>query len=134
MTAVLVDTRILLWALYEPDRLAESTRDLLADPDQEVWFSAASIWEIAIKFGLSRPDFTANPYEVRAEALRLGFRELEINGLHAAQVIALPRLHTDPFDRLLVAQTTATGLTLLTADSQVAAYPGPVQFVAVAHR
>jgi PIN domain nuclease of toxin-antitoxin system len=125
--AFLLDTHILLWALYDPARLSAQARDLLEDPEQEVWFSAATIWEVAIKFGLDRPDFTANPYEVRAEALHLGFRELAVDGLHASLVTALPRLHADPFDRLLVAQATATGLTLLTADSQVAAYPGPIQ-------
>ncbi len=95
----------------------------------EVWFSAATIWEVSITFALSRPDFTANPYDVRAEALRLGFRELAVDGLHAAQATALPHLHSDPFDRLLVAQATATGLTLMTADSQVIAYPGPIEGV-----
>lgn len=127
--AVLVDTHVLLWALYDPARLSDEVRDLLEDPDEEVWFSAATIWEVSIKFSLSRPDFTANPYDVRAEALRLGFRELVVDGLHAAQVTALPLLHSDPFDRLLVAQATATGLTLMTADFQVTAYPGPIQGV-----
>lgn len=125
--SVLLDTHVLLWALYDPARLADQVRDLLEDPEEEVWFSAATIWEVSIKFSLSRPDFTANPYEVRAEALRLGFRELVVDGLHAAQVTALPHLHSDPFDRLLVAQATATGLTLLTADAHVIAYPGPIQ-------
>ena len=124
---VLLDTHVLLWALYEPARLTPSTRDLLEDPDEEVWFSAATIWEVSIKYSLGKPEFTANPYEVRAEALRLGFRELPVDGLQAAQVIALPRLHADPFDRLLVAQATATGFTLLTADAQIIAYPGPIK-------
>jgi PIN domain nuclease of toxin-antitoxin system len=127
MMAVLLDTHVLLWALYDPARLSDRMRALLEDPDEEVWFSAATIWEVSIKFGLDRPDFTADPYEVRAEALRLGFVELAVDGLHAAQVTALPRLHNDPFDRLLVAQATATGLTLVTADAVVATYPGPIQ-------
>jgi PIN domain nuclease of toxin-antitoxin system len=125
--AVLLDTHILLWALYEPARLSDGVRGLLQDPGEEVWYSAATIWEVAIKFGLDRPDFTANPYDVRAEAQRLGFRELTIDGQHAAQVTALPRLHADPFDRILIAQATATGLTLITTDTQIADYPGPIQ-------
>ncbi|MDR1264312.1 MAG: type II toxin-antitoxin system VapC family toxin [Propionibacteriaceae bacterium] len=125
----LLDTHILLWALYDPDRLGAATRARLQDPATAVWFSAASIWEVAIKFGLGRPDFTASPFEVRAEALAIGFRELAVDGLQAAQVTALPHLHADPFDRLLVAQAAATGLTLLTHNPQVAAYPGPVEQV-----
>jgi PIN domain nuclease of toxin-antitoxin system len=123
----LLDTHVLLWALYEPERLPASTVALLEDPASDVWISAASIWEIAIKASLNRADFTASPFEARAEALALGFRELAVDGLHAAQVTTLPRLHADPFDRLLVAQATATGHTLLTVDAWVVQYPGPIE-------
>ncbi|MDR1295548.1 MAG: type II toxin-antitoxin system VapC family toxin [Bifidobacteriaceae bacterium] len=125
--AYLLDTHVLLFAMYSPERLSARTVALLEDPAQAVWFSAASIWEIAIKSSLGRPDFTASPFAVRDEALALGFRELPVEAIHAAQVTALPPLHRDPFDRLLVAQATATGHTLLSTDRQVQQYPGPVE-------
>ena len=125
----LLDTQLVLWSVAFPDRLPAAGRRLIEDPTAGFWFSAASIWEIAIKFGLHRPDFTANPDTVRAEALAIGFRELSLDGNQAAKVAYLPAFHRDPFDRLLVAQATVTGLTLLTHDRQVAAYPGPIQYV-----
>jgi PIN domain nuclease of toxin-antitoxin system len=127
MSSYLLDTHILLYAMYEPERLSAETAAFLKDPTQDVWFSAASIWEVAIKSSLGRPDFTANPFAVRDEALALGFHELPVEAIHAAQVTALPALHRDPFDRLLVAQATATGHILVTADRQVQQYPGPVR-------
>ncbi|MDR3360717.1 MAG: type II toxin-antitoxin system VapC family toxin [Bifidobacteriaceae bacterium] len=125
--AYLIDTHVLLFALYEPERLTPKARDLLEDPDREIWFSAVSIWEVAIKSALGRDDFTASPHRVIDEALALGFRELGVTSLHAAGVVALPPLHADPFDRLLVAQAVATGHTLLTSDAWVARYPGPIE-------
>ena len=129
MIGILLDTHVLLWALYEPQRLKSYAKKTLEDPQREVWFSAASIWEVAIKQSLARPDFTASPFDVRNEALRIGFQELGITGLHAAQVTALPKLHNDPFDRLLVAQAQSTGLTLWTSDPWVTQYPGPIDAI-----
>ncbi|MDR2896060.1 MAG: type II toxin-antitoxin system VapC family toxin [Propionibacteriaceae bacterium] len=126
--SALLDTHILLWALLEPEHLADSIRQELETAD-EVWFSAVSIWEVAIKQSLGRPDFTANPYDVRTEALAIGFRELLIDGLQAAAVSALPRLHSDPFDRLLVAQAQTTGRTLWSHDPWVIQYAGPIRAV-----
>ncbi len=127
--AILLDTHILLWALYEPTLLSNECRTRLEDSDSQIWFSAASIWEIAIKQSLGRSDFTASPYDVRTEAIHLGFQELQIDGLHASQITSLPPLHADPFDRLLVAQAQATGLTLWSRDNWVIQYPGPIEAV-----
>jgi len=127
--AILLDTHILLWALYEPERLPERVRTALENPDTDVWFSAVSIWEVAIKQSLGRSDFTVSPHEVRAEALRLGFREAVVDGLQAAHVAALPPLHADPFDRLLVAQAQVSGRLLWSHDPWVTQYPGPVEAV-----
>ena len=129
MIGILLDTHVLLWALYEPQRLTRHARTTLEDPKRDIWFSAANIWEVAIKQSLGRPDFTASPFDVRNEALRIGFQELAVNGLHAAQVTTLPRLHNDPFDRLLVAQAQSTGLTLWTCDPMVTQYPGPIDAI-----
>jgi len=92
-------------------------------------FSAASIWEVAIKAGLNRPDFTVNSGLLRQGLLANGYAEVVVTGAQAALVSALPPIHRDPFDRLLVAQALAEGMLLLTADVVVARYPGPVRLV-----
>jgi PIN domain nuclease of toxin-antitoxin system len=126
---LLLDTQLLLWAVAEPARLKLATRRLLDDAAQTLVFSAASIWEIAIKASLGRDDFTADPRVLRRALLDNGYLELAISGAHAAAVLDLPTLHRDPFDRLLVAQAQVEGITLLTADATVARYPGPIRRV-----
>lgn len=125
----LLDTQLLLWAAAEPQRLSASARALFDDADNVLVFSAASIWEIAIKSSLGRADFSIDPRVFRRALLDNGYHELPIDGAHAAAVIDLPPLHRDPFDRLLVAQSRMEGITLLTADEQVARYPGPTRLV-----
>lgn len=124
---LLLDTQLLLWAAGKPDRLSPAGRRLLSDRSNELYFSAASIWEISIKNSLGRDDFRADPHVLRRGLLDNEYRELPITGQHAAQVASLPALHKDPFDRMLVAQALAEGITLLTTDSQVARYKGPVR-------
>jgi PIN domain nuclease of toxin-antitoxin system len=127
--STLLDTHILLWALTEPDRLPADARTELENPSLDAWFSAVSIWEIAIKSSGPRADFTVDPQVVRRELLDLGFIELAVTGAHAAAVATLPPIHRDPFDRLLVAQATLEGLPLVTHDATVARYPGPIRLV-----
>jgi PIN domain nuclease of toxin-antitoxin system len=93
------------------------------------YVSAASVWEVAIKRGLGRSDFQADPRLLRRGLLDNGYTELPILSDHVVAIEALPLIHKDLFDRLLVAQATVEGITLLTADSIVAEYPGPVRFV-----
>ncbi len=126
---LLLDTHLLLWAAGLPERLSEQARALLGDPDNTLLFSAASLWEISIKHGLGRADFSVDPRLLRRGLLDNGYEELPVTGLHAVSLAALPPLHRDPFDRMLVAQASAEGVLLLTSDSQVAAYPGPVRRV-----
>lgn len=97
--------------------------------EHELLFSAASIWEIAIKRGLGRSDFRVDPALLRRGLLENGYDELPINGRHALGVNRLPDLHRDPFDRMLVAQAVEEGVLLLTSDAQVARYPGPIRRV-----
>ncbi len=92
-------------------------------------FSAASLWEITIKRGLGREDFEVDPHIFRRALLDNGYDELAITSEHAVAVDGLPEIHRDPFDRILVAQATAEGITLLTSDATVAQYPGPVRKV-----
>ena len=119
---VLLDTHILLWSLLEPARLAPSHKEMLESPEHEVFFSAATIWEIAIKRALNRPDFDAEPEVVRAAGLATGFHEIPITGCHAATVRHLPDHHRDPFDRLLIAQARTEPMRLLSSDPLIRWY------------
>ena len=126
---LLLDTHLLLWAAMQPDRLSPTALELLNHPDNELLFSAASLWEIAIKSGLGRSDFQMEPRVLRRGLLDNGYDELAITSEHAVAVDTLPPIHKDPFDRLLVAQAQVEGITLLTSDPWVAKYPGPVRAV-----
>lgn len=126
---LLLDTHLLLWAAGQSNRLSSTARKLIAAPDNELLFSAASIWEVVIKRGLGRSDFQADPRLLRRGMLDNGYTELPVLSDHVVAIEALPPIHKDPFDRLLVAQATAEGVTLLTADPVVAQYPGPVREV-----
>jgi PIN domain nuclease of toxin-antitoxin system len=126
---LLLDTHVLLWAAGQPDRLPAPVREMLEDPQNELVFSVVSLWEIVIKRGLGRKDFQVDARMLRRGLLENGYRELEIKGEHAVAVDGLPPIHKDPFDRLLVAQSMAEGILLLTADPAVAQYPGPVRKV-----
>ena len=124
---LLLDTHVLLWAAGAPDRLPADTRALMEEPATELVYSAASLWEIAIKNGLGRASFSVDPRLLRRNLLEHGYRELAISGAHATAVDLLPSIHKDPFDRILVAQAQIEGLTLLTADETLARYPGPIR-------
>ena len=124
---LLLDTHVLLWAAGLPGQLTPSARDMLDSEDNELLFSVASLWEIAIKRGLGRPDFRVDSGLLRRGLLDNGYQELPITSAHAVAVESLPALHRDPFDRMLVAQSRVEGIALLTADPQVAQYPGPIR-------
>ena len=126
---LLLDTQILLWAAGQPARLSAAARKLLSDRRNELLFSAASLWEIAIKRTLGREDFRVEPRLVRRGLLDNGYTELPVTSQHAVNIDSLPLLHKDPFDRLLLAQAFSEGITLLTADAQLARYAGPVRKV-----
>lgn len=126
---LLLDTHLLVWSAVDSPMLPAEVRQLIEEPEAQLTFSAASIWEVAIKHGLRRSDFALDPRVLRRGLLEVGYTELVVNGVHAAAVDLLPPIHRDPFDRLLVAQAQVEGLTLLTADEMVARYPGPVRRV-----
>ena len=125
----LLDTHLLLWAAGQPDRLSAEARGLLDDSDNTLLFSAASLWEIAIKQTIGREDFKVDARLLRRGLLDNGYEELPITSAHAVGLDALPPIHKDPFDRILVAQAQTEGVTLLTADEQVAKYPGAIRRV-----
>jgi PIN domain nuclease of toxin-antitoxin system len=126
---LLLDTHLLLRAAARPDRLSHAASRLIEDPDNEPMFSAASLWEIAIKCALVGPDFDADPRLLRRELLDNGYSEMAVTSAHAVAVLTLPSLHKDPFDRILIAQSIAEGVTLLTSDPVVARYQGLVRRV-----
>lgn len=126
---LLLDTHLLLWAAGQSNRLSPAALKLIDNPANELLFSAASIWEVAIKSGLGRNDFQTDPRLLRRGLLDNGYSELPILSEHVVAIDGLPPIHKDPFDHLLVAQATVEGITLLTADSVVARYAGPVRLV-----
>lgn len=128
---LLLDTHIILWILTGDGRLSPRAIEMITDADV-VFVSAASIWEIAIKHGLNRAGPNRMPYSGSAAIERCqasGFEFLTITPRHAAGAGALPDLHGDPFDRLLVAQALTEPLILLTHDRAVAAYSETIALV-----
>ena len=126
---LLLDTHLLLWAAGDPERLSDEARSLIDSTDNELFFSAASIWEVVIKSGLGREDFKVDARVLRRALLDNGYDELAIGSEHVVAIDNLPPVHKDAFDRALVAQAQVEGITLLTADPVVARYPGPVRLV-----
>jgi len=126
---LLLDTHLLVWAMGSPERLPVGLAPMLEDPSHMPFFSVASLWELVIKQALGRPDFTVQPAVLRRALLDGGWQELPIEAPHALAVAALPPLHRDPFDRLLLAQASVEGLLLITADQQLAQYPAPVRLM-----
>ena len=125
----LLDTHILLWAAADSPRLPAEARSRIENRDSEVWFSAVSIWEVAIKRSRGRDDFDVDPSVLLRGLRENGYREVAVTARHAAAVDALPRIHSDPFDRLLVVQAQLEALTLLTADRTLGRYQGSIELV-----
>ena len=119
---LLLDTHFLLWSMAASRRLSAEVREVLTDPENDVFYSAASIWEIAIKSALRRRDFRVDLPRLLRALPRAGFAELPVSAAHAARVASLPALHKDPFDRLLVAQALVEPLVLFTNDAQLGRY------------
>ncbi|WP_197339763.1 type II toxin-antitoxin system VapC family toxin [Ralstonia solanacearum] len=126
---LLLDTHLLLWAAGQPDQLSPQALALIENPAHELVFSAASLWEVAIKRGLGREDFRVDPRLLRRGLLDNGYLELPITSEHTVAVDGLPLLHKDPFDRILVAQSLVEGMLLVTADPIVAQYHGSIRKV-----
>lgn len=120
----LLDTHILIWAAGDINLLPHDVRLLIEDGSNDLLFSPASIWEIAIKHGLRRDDFRTDPFVLRYRLLENGYIELPINSEHAIAIAGLPLLHKDPFDRILIAQAIIEGVVLITVDDMVLRYPG----------
>jgi PIN domain nuclease of toxin-antitoxin system len=116
---LLLDTHIFCWWFYEPERLSRATVEMMQGAES-VFVSAVSIWEVAIKARLGKID--ANPHELFGQIKINGFHELPVWSKHSLVVATLPLHHTDPFDRLLIAQAITEPLHFLTADPQLKQY------------
>ena len=124
---LLLDTHLLLWAAGPSPRLSSAARRLIEDPDNALVVSTASLWEVAMKSALRRPNFTFDVLLFRRNLLNNRYEELPVTGEHAVAVAGLPPIHRDPFDRILVAQSIVEGVMLLTSDPRVVQYPAPVR-------
>ena len=126
---LLLDTHLLLWVAHDPKRLTKAARALIENPQNELLFSAASLWEITIKQSLGRQDFRVDARLLRRGLLDNGYAELPITSEHAINTDQLARTHKDPFDRILLAQAKVEGITLVTNDRKLATYAGPIRKV-----
>ncbi|OPH37867.1 hypothetical protein B5J94_04970 [Moraxella lacunata] len=123
MMSYLLDTHVLLWFLTANcEKMSDNCQRILLDENNHLCFSKASIWEISIKYSLGKPDFDYNPKQITQELLRLGFDCLEIEFSHLFEIGNLPKIHKDPFDRLLIVQAKLENLKLLTADNAILQY------------
>lgn len=126
---LLLDTHLLLWAASEPKQLSKAARGLIEDEENELLFSAASLWEITIKSSMGRKDFHVDARLLRRGLLDNGYEELPITAEHTVNLDQLPDIHRDPFDRMLVVQALVEGITLLTSDKKIKEYPGAIRKV-----
>lgn len=129
MTRFLVDTQLLLWNVYGSKKLPARVARLFRDGRHQFFYSAASLWEIAIKAARGREDFVADTAAIRDALEANGFQELPVAGEHAVALATLPPIHADPFDRMLVAQAIVEPMALITSDARLAAYPGTIEVV-----
>ena len=121
---LLLDTCTFLWLAAKSPKLSNKAHSLFADPANRVFLSAASVWEIAVKYACGKLLLSEHPTRLVPSARKTyGIEALPIEESAAAQVSLLPKLHTDPFDRMLISQGIVHGLVILTPDEAIARYP-----------
>ena len=126
---VLPDSHILAWFADDAPKLTDEMRAIIEDEENELFFSAARLWELTIKRALNRSGFNISPRVLHRALLDNGFQEVHVSTEHALAVESLPPIHKDPFDRILIAQSISEGMLLLTSDETVAQYDGPIRLV-----
>lgn len=126
---LLLDTHIALWAITDSPKLPKQVRELISMPATEVYVSAASVWEIAIKHSLGRNNMPVSGDQASRYFTEAGYSLLPVTAEHAAATEMLPPIHADPFDRMLVAQALTEPLRLVTHDANVAQYSNSVMLV-----
>jgi PIN domain nuclease of toxin-antitoxin system len=124
---LLLDTCTFLWLLGDVDRLSKGAREVIRDPDNACWLSAASLWEALVKHAVGRLAIDCAPEPVgdflRAQREAHGVEPLAVEEAAVAHITTLPGLHQDPFDRLLICQAIEHGLTIVTPDTEIRSYP-----------
>ena len=118
----LLDTHILIWAAISPHKISSELASLISDPSNHLYFSSASIWEISIKESLGKRDFKISSRKLHDGLIENGYIEIKVSALHVMEVIKLPFIHRDPFDRILVATAIWENMPLLTNDSKLSPY------------
>jgi PIN domain nuclease of toxin-antitoxin system len=126
---LLLDTHILLWACAAPSSLPAEAAELIGDQSNELFFSAASIWEVGIKNAMGKAHFQFDPAVLRRALLDADYQELAMTGQHAIAAASLPPIHNDPFDRMLIGQASTEGFVLVTSDLAITKYAGPIRHV-----
>ena len=125
----LVDTHLLIWAADHNPKLSFEAEAELTNPRNNLWFSVISLWEMTLKRSMNRKTFAYDAGQMRSGFLASGYQELAVESKHVLGLANMPTIHTDPFDRLLLAQAISEGLIFLTADRQMAAYGNDVKIV-----
>ena len=118
----LIDTHVLIWSTMDSQKLSARAKAILLNPDNVCYFSAASVWEIAIKRARHADMIPIGANEARRLFLDSGYRELSVSSVHSAAVEYLPSIHADPFDRMLVAQARVEGMRIATHDHLLPGY------------
>ncbi len=118
----LLDTHIILWAAFDSRRLSAKARELLEAPENALYFSPVSLWEVSIKHARHPDKMSVTAERVKDAALKMGLIELPVRSRHGIDIASLPDIHGDPFDRMLVTQARSDGMSLVTHDAKIAAY------------
>lgn len=126
---ILLDSHLLVWLAAATAKLPPAARLFIEDAQNTLFFSSASVWELMVKHSLGKNDIPVHPRVLHRALLDNNFTELPITSAHAFIVEALPPLHKDPFDRILIAQAMSEGMLLLTSDETIAQYNGPIRLV-----
>ncbi len=125
----LLDSHLLVWISEESPKLPRHLLSMLEDEDNSFFFSSVSLWELAIKSALGKRDYQVDVIQLYSELVEHEYVELSLQSRHAFALENLPPIHKDPFDRILIAQASAEGMLLLTADETIAQYRGPIRLV-----
>ena len=121
---LLLDTCTFLWLIIDDNSLTSRVKDLFVNPDNEVFFSVVSAWEIAVKYAIGRLDLPDEPrLYIPEQREKHGVQSLLLDEASSLQVSSLPKIHNDPFDRMLISQALIHGLTILTPDELIKKYP-----------
>lgn len=126
---LLLDTHVALWAITDDPKLPSKARTIIQDARTTVWISAASVWEISIKYGLGKADMPVSGHDALNYFRQAGYRLLAVEPEHTVAIEDLPPIHRDPFDRLLIAQALVEPMRLMTHDDTVARYSDTIMLV-----